>query len=288
MAKDIPYFRWWVARAETDEKYASMTDEERGFYHRCLNKAWLNVGIPADPQALSRLMGVSERQLNRVWPTVSQCWYRDGERLDNRTQEEERTHATTKSERATESVRTRYERRTNALPVRSRDSRDSESESESESDAEEKNPQPPAPQAALVLDLESPVRSDVAAPKKRRNGHRTTEEVRKALGERCAWFDATWEIGPWTDGKLPGMDAYERRVKERVLALEIHAGAKRYKAKIAADPTIKVKFLQGWINDERWKDENVISIPAPPKHEGFVESVERVLGERARNGERLL
>jgi hypothetical protein len=84
------------------------------------------------------------------------------------------------------------------------------------------------------------------------------------------------------------MDAYERRVKERALALEIHAGAKRYKAKIAADPTAKVKFLQGWINDERWKDENVISIPAPPKHEGFVESVERVLGERARNGERLL
>jgi hypothetical protein len=132
------------------------------------------------------------------------------------------------------------------------------------------NPQTPAPPAALVLDPSGSVRSDVAADasmppgpgpqRKRRNGHRTTEEVRKALRERCAWFDATWEIGPWTDGKLPGMDAYERRVKERELALEVHAGAKRYKAKIDADPTIKVKFLQGWINDERWKDRNEIPV----------------------------
>ena len=157
-------------------------------------------------------------------------------------------------------------------------------------------PKTPAPQAALVLDPPGAVRPDVPADasmpfgpvpqRKRRASHRTTEEVRRALGERCAWFDSTWEIGPWTDGKLPGMDAYERRVKERELALEVHAGAKRYSAKIAADPTIRVKFLQGWINDERWKDE--CQPAARPQRNGkqsFMESIEAELNEIAANGE---
>ena len=111
-----------------------------------------------------------------------------------------------------------------------------------------------------MLDPQGVVRPDVAAkPKKARNGHRSTPEVEKALGERLPWFTELWKIGPWTEGKLPGMDTYERRVQDRDLAIEIYLGAKAYAAKCAADPTIKVKFLQGWLNDERWKDRIVMN-----------------------------
>lgn len=130
--KDLPYFRWWVARAETDETYSTLTDQELGFYHRCLNKAWLNAGLPADPDALAKLMHVSRAYLDRVWVSVGKCWYTSGGRLYNRTQEEERSHATTKSERAAASVRTRYERRTDELLPRARKSRKSESESDTD------------------------------------------------------------------------------------------------------------------------------------------------------------
>jgi uncharacterized protein YdaU (DUF1376 family) len=98
MAKDLPYFRWWVARAETDEKYSSMTREEKGLYHECLNKSWLNGGIPVDVSALCKLLHISEKDLSRLWVAVGQCWYEEDGRLFNSTQEEERRLAIAKSE----------------------------------------------------------------------------------------------------------------------------------------------------------------------------------------------
>jgi hypothetical protein len=76
------------------------------------------------------------------------------------------------------------------------------------------------------------------------------------------------------------MDAYELRVKEREMALEVHSGAKKYAAKIAADPTIKVKFLQGWINDERWKDENRIPMARAPSKTDAVKALVQANLER--------
>ena len=148
------------------------------------------------------------------------------------------------------------------------------------------NPQTPAPQAALVFDSQSTVRSDVATPKKRRNGHRTTEEIRRALGDRAKWWEETWKVYPCHEGMNDGMDAYERRVLDHGLALEIHAGAKKYAARSATDPTMKLKYFQGWLNSERWKDEN---LPAPSNRpngkSSFMESIESELNEIAENGE---
>lgn len=111
--KTLPYFRWYPADAETDTKYKRMTFAQRGLYHTCLNHSWINVGLPADLDELAGEIGTSRKQLDSLWAAVGKCWYQESGRLFNKRQEEERTHAITKSERNTRAVRTRYERTTN-------------------------------------------------------------------------------------------------------------------------------------------------------------------------------
>jgi uncharacterized protein YdaU (DUF1376 family) len=95
-----------------DEKYTSMSDTEKGFYHRCLDVSWVNVGLPSDMAALARLMHVTRKYLDRQWGAVGKCWHLDGDRFYNRTQEEEREHATGKSKQASDAVRSRKDRAT--------------------------------------------------------------------------------------------------------------------------------------------------------------------------------
>ena len=99
--------------------------------------------------------------------------------------------------------------------------------------------------------------------KLRRTAKRTTEQIQKALGERLVWLEELWKIYPCHDGMRDGMDAYERKVENVELARMIHRSAIVYAARAKADPDMKVKFLQGWINGERWKDELIP--PAAPK-----------------------
>ena len=111
--KSLPYFRWFPSDASSDEKYKSLNDAELGFFHRCLDHSRVNNGIPADLNELAALFGRTRAKLENVWGKVQRCWYpsEDGTRLLNARQEKERIYALLKSARATESVRTRYERR---------------------------------------------------------------------------------------------------------------------------------------------------------------------------------
>jgi len=113
MPKELPYFRWYPADAESDFRYSALSLPELGLFHRCLNFSWLNYGLPADPMEIGRSLRISSRDIKTLWPRVSECFeLRDG-RTFNRRQEEERIHARTKSERNTSAVRTRYERTSN-------------------------------------------------------------------------------------------------------------------------------------------------------------------------------
>ena len=115
MPKLLPYFRWYPADAETDHLYASMDDAELGFFHRCLNRAWLNEGLPVDMDELAAIMRVPRKVLDQRWVKVGRCFHLSEVtgKLVNKRQEEERNHAQTKSERNSNAVRTRYVRRTN-------------------------------------------------------------------------------------------------------------------------------------------------------------------------------
>ncbi len=101
----------------------------------------------------------------------------------------------------------------------------------------------------------------------RRRGKRTTEEITTALGtERYGWWVKFWEIYPCHESMNPAMDAFERKAINREVTQQIMNGAKRYRDKcateLARDPAAKVKYGQGWLNDERWRDETVT--PKPP------------------------
>jgi uncharacterized protein YdaU (DUF1376 family) len=98
--KTLPYFKWFPADAETDELYASLSDTELGFFHRCLNRSWINGSLPADPDELARMMRVTRAYLDRIWVRVGKSWYPspdDTGRLVNQRQEEERASAVEKS-----------------------------------------------------------------------------------------------------------------------------------------------------------------------------------------------
>lgn len=112
MAK-LPYFRWFPADAETDERYALMGAAELGLYHKCLNKCWINNGLPVEMSQLCKVLGWSKGQVAKSWERVSTCFFERDGRLYNRRQEEERTHAKTKSVKATSAVQTRYREPTN-------------------------------------------------------------------------------------------------------------------------------------------------------------------------------
>lgn len=115
MSKALPYFRWYPADAEVDEKYIMMTNEELGFFHRCLNKSWRNGGIPADPCARARLFSQPQRIIDKLWEVVGKCFVEstaDPSRLVNPRQEKEREYAQTKSARASKAIRTRYDSNT--------------------------------------------------------------------------------------------------------------------------------------------------------------------------------
>jgi hypothetical protein len=139
-------------------------------------------------------------------------------------------------------------------------------------DKTEQNPQTPAPKITAL-----------ARP--RRSVHRSIEDIRAALGEeRLPWWDAFWAAFPCHEGVNPGIDTYERLVHSRDLAIEIWRGAQAYAARYKADPTMKLKYAQGWLNGERWKDENRITAQPSNHKPSFSESVEKAMRERVALG----
>lgn len=116
MSRELPYFRWYPGDAESDSKYVAMTFAERGLYHKALNYAWMNDGLPIEDSEVGRVLKMTVRELNSIWPRVRQCFEEVNAKLCNRRQEEERSYAKNKSERATESIRKRYERSSDDPP----------------------------------------------------------------------------------------------------------------------------------------------------------------------------
>lgn len=143
--KDLPYFRWWVADAEVDEKYNSLSDKELGFFHRCLNRAWINEGLPADLGELAACMHVTRGYLESVWKKVGRCFFERDGRLYNPRQEQERAHVTSKSGQAADAANKRWStqnvRNASAYTEAYAESmhRARASESESESDIRKQN-----------------------------------------------------------------------------------------------------------------------------------------------------
>jgi len=91
-----------------------MDDTERGFYHHCLNVAWINDGLPADPAARARALQRNRNQADKRWTERIASRFvphpNRGGYLVNTRQEQERVHARQVSASASVSAKARYER----------------------------------------------------------------------------------------------------------------------------------------------------------------------------------
>lgn len=111
MPKQLPYMKWYPAQCDNDEVVCMMTDEEFGFYMRCLNKAWDNDGLPGDLESIARMFRRSLADVERLWLIVGKKWGLCEGRFRNGRQEKEREEAYDKSTLATISVGQRKDRR---------------------------------------------------------------------------------------------------------------------------------------------------------------------------------
>jgi hypothetical protein len=98
-------------------------------------------------------------------------------------------------------------------------------------------------------------RNGIAVHKKPAGNKRTMAEIRKALGDRrLTWWEGFWSVFPCHKAPRDAADAYERKVHDYDLAVKIYHGAQSYARYALENPTLKLKYGQGWINGERWLD----------------------------------
>lgn len=74
MSHNSPAFQFYPKDWLSNGKVKSMTLEERGAYIDLLAIYWNEGGLPSEPMALSRLLGVPLRTFNRLWKNVSRCF----------------------------------------------------------------------------------------------------------------------------------------------------------------------------------------------------------------------
>jgi uncharacterized protein YdaU (DUF1376 family) len=86
-----PSFQWYPKDCETDERAVALSNEEFGFYMRCLSYAWTNNGLPSDTATLGRLTrNFDPRSTQRLWKVVAKFFELRGDRYINEKQEEQR------------------------------------------------------------------------------------------------------------------------------------------------------------------------------------------------------
>lgn len=123
--------------------------------------------------------------------------------------------------------------------------------------------------AAEAAESEIPKHPEIVVrpnvPTRRRKSNRSTSEIKRDLGpERLSWWEGFWKEYPCHEGMNAAMAAFEVKINDRDTAASAWKAARAYSAKFSADPEMKLKYGQGWINEERWLDE--IRPPANGTH----------------------
>jgi hypothetical protein len=67
----FPGFQLYAKDWLTDDRVRLMTYEQKGYYIDCLLTAWVNDGLPVDPDEVRRLVGGTKAEFRRIWPVVS-------------------------------------------------------------------------------------------------------------------------------------------------------------------------------------------------------------------------
>lgn len=108
MSSKLPYFRWHPKDFDTDQNVRLMSMCEVGLYVLCLNHAWVNGALPDDVVKIAKIVGQPLKQVKRSWGAVSKCFTRrDDGTLVNPRQEEERSWAGDRRDKAKSAVELR-------------------------------------------------------------------------------------------------------------------------------------------------------------------------------------
>ena len=79
MAKEpSPAFQFYPREFEGDENVKAMSLEEVGAYVRLLCTCWTEHSIPDDLDRLARMLKVTRRKMERMWPQLEPCFRSDG------------------------------------------------------------------------------------------------------------------------------------------------------------------------------------------------------------------
>ena len=91
------------------------------------------------------------------------------------------------------------------------------------------------------------------------------KKARRKTGVYSDEFETAWAAYPQygRQAKKVAAEAYDR-ARERADAETILDGIRRY-AEYVDRTDVKVKYMQGWLNADRWTDENVVQ----PYRNGF-------------------
>src|SRR5579883_1056784 len=90
----LAYYSMYPKDFDSDDLVRSMEDCELGLYLRCLNHAWINDGLPADPEEIRRRFRDDPDAFSKKWERVKLCFplSSEGKRRNPR-QEKERAEA---------------------------------------------------------------------------------------------------------------------------------------------------------------------------------------------------
>src|SRR5438105_1364001 len=108
MPERPPSFQWYPKDQDTNEDIRLMTDEEYGFYVRCLNHAWMNDGLPERMEDLAKLFRTTKTQVQRRWKKVGKLFFFSENRWKNLKQEEQRAEAKKFSENRRAAANSRW------------------------------------------------------------------------------------------------------------------------------------------------------------------------------------
>ena len=81
----LPWYRWFAGDWLSCETRLDMSLAERGFYRDCLDLNFTRGSLPASPELLCKLLGVSRKEFNRVSARVLSEFQPDPERPDRLT-----------------------------------------------------------------------------------------------------------------------------------------------------------------------------------------------------------
>lgn len=278
---ELHFYEWRATTWAMSETRDRLDATGRGIYRELLDQCYTQGKFPDEPEWICRKCACTPEQYEKAWPRIARHFpisNESGYRWNVPANIVRREYFRFVSEQR-ENGRKRWAQKSNGI---NETDRVAYAETEIGSGLPMPNTKgiqastPDAPNGAYVLTSPVPsLNGNGHGPKPSRDGKRSIEQIKKALGDRLVWWEEFWKVYPCHLGVNRAMDAFERKVLTHDLAVQVYRGAKSYAAKCEADPELKMKYGQGWINEERWKDEIVVRDVVKSKQQRIIDMIDR-------------